>query len=436
MPSDNDNSLDSDIVLDAFQEVKDSTDAFISKNKLQTYCADFLPRSDKLAIAIFCNAFEELGCPIRSAASGTKLERIKHVPAHQKLVDYIYAVLEKKDLIQINGSEITRTSVACPSKEINSMIEDLLRDRPAQDAEIKLMQITGPSLAKCLSGKTDGIQLIFGAPEGRTLLDKLYATSDASSTVLQQLEAFIEKIGDTWPTDAGPLRILEIGAGTGGTTSKLLPALKRLGIPVVYTMTDLSSLLVTEAASTFKQYNSFVKFEVLDIEKEPAPTLQNSQHIVLGSNVIHATRSLSVSLDMIHKMLRSDGLLIFHELTTQMLWADVIFGLFEGWWRFGDGREHALQSANSWAAVLKSAGYGYVDWTDGRRPEAKLQKLIFAMASEPGYVHSSIMIICMPLTYASGRFLVDGTMVKSHRIQVIRKKYHVFIHLSLPPFSQ
>lgn len=390
MASKKDNSLDSDLVLDAFQDIKSKTDDFIVKNKLQTYYADFVPRSDELAIAIFCNTFEELGCPIRSATPGTKLKRIEHVPAHQKLVDYIYTVLEKKaSLIETHGTDITRTAIACPSKEIEKTMEALLLDRPSQDAEIKLMQITGPSLAKCLSGRTDGVQLIFGAPEGRTLLDKLYATSDASKAVLEQLEAFLEEIGDSWPKDAAPLRILEIGAGTGGTTSRLLPALARLDVPIIYTMTDLSSALVTEASSTFKQY-PFVKFEVLDIEKEPIPSLRSSQHIVLGSNVIHATRDLSVSLSMIHKLLRPDGFMIFHELTTQMLWADTIFGLFEGWWRFEDGREHALQSAKSWASVLKSIGYGYVDWTDGRRPEAKLQKLIFAMAAEPGYVTSNL----------------------------------------------
>lgn len=149
-------------------------------------------------------------------------------------------------------------------------------------------------------------------------------------------------------------------------------------------MTDVSSALVTEAALNFKQY-PFVEFEIVDIEQEPGPALRNSQHIILGSNVVHATKDLSVSLAVLHHMLRPDGFLIFHELTTQMLWADVIFGLIEGWWRFEDGRQHALQDAKSWATVLKSASYGYVDWTDGRRPEAKLQKLIFAMASDPGY---------------------------------------------------
>lgn len=198
MPSTKESSLDSDAILDAFSVVKDGTDGFIVKNNLQAYCAEFLPRSNELAIAIFCNAFEELGCLIRTAAPGTKLERIQYIPAHQKLVDYIYKVLETNaGLIETNGTEIIRTSATCPSKNIEKTIEDLLQDRPAQDAEVKLMRITGTNLAKCFSGETDAINLLFGAPEGRVLLDKLYATSNASSTILQQLEAFIEGICDT-----------------------------------------------------------------------------------------------------------------------------------------------------------------------------------------------------------------------------------------------
>jgi hypothetical protein len=80
-------------------------------------------------------------------------------------------------------------------------------------------------------------------------------------------------------------------------------------------------------------------------------------------------------------MLRPDGFTILHELTTQMLWADVAFGLIPGWWLFEDGREHALQSPQYWVKVLRSVNFGHVDWTDGRRPETKIQNLIFAMAS-------------------------------------------------------
>ncbi|KAF2177292.1 methyltransferase domain-containing protein [Zopfia rhizophila CBS 207.26] len=381
MLSNEDGSLSSAAVLDAFRSMREATDNFVVKNKIETYCSEFIPRSDELAIAIFCNAFEELGCPIRSAAPGTKLERIKHLPRHEKLIDYMYGALEKNaGLIETNGEEITRTSVACPSSEIEDILEDLLDDRPAQEWELGLMQRTGGSFAKCLSGKADPLQLLFGSDEGRTLMTNFYAKSPLFSTILQQLAAFMEKIGSTWPKDAGPLRVLEVGAGTGGTTFKIVPVLARLGIPVVYTMSDISSVFVSAAQKKLEEY-PFVEYKVVDIEKEPDATLQKTQHIVLGSNVLHATRDLSISLANIRKMLRPDGFTIFHELTAQMLWADVAFGLISGWWAFEDGRQHALQSPQYWEKVLSSVGFGHVGWNDGHRPETKIQNLIFAMAS-------------------------------------------------------
>ena len=80
----------------------------------------------------------------------------------------------------------------------------------------------------------------------------------------------------------------------------------------------------------------------------------------------------------IHKMLRADGFTVFHELTTQMLWLDIIFGLISGWGRFDDGREHALQSPQQSEKILGHAGFNHVDWTDVHRPEAKIQNLIIA----------------------------------------------------------
>ena len=376
-------SLNAYAVLDAFSDIKDHTDEFIVANNLDTYSADFLPRSEDLAIAIFCNALEELGCPIRSATAGAKLERVQPVAEHQKLVDYIYRILETRaGLIAADGNYFTRTSKPCPDGDIGSQLESLLRDRAAQDAEIKLMRAVGQSYGDCLAGKTDAAQLLFQSVESRSLLDKLYATSDATSSLLQPLKAFIEEVASGRSASDQPLRILEIGAGTGGLTSVLLPDLARLGVNTVYTMTDLSPSLVTLASSTFKLY-PFVDYKVVDIEKEPPPELQSSQHIVLGTHVVHTTADGPSSLKNIHKMLRPDGFLIFHELTTQMLWADVVFGLFEGWWRFQDGRQHALQSPQAWAKMLRAAGYSHVDWTYGCRPEAKLQSLVLGMATDP-----------------------------------------------------
>lgn len=383
MPAVKELPLDPEIVLDAFRDAKIQTDDFIAKNtSASTYASEFITKSDEVSIAVLCSVFEQLGCNIRTAAPGTRLNHAKHAATYEKLVDHLYHALEKTaGVVEIKGDQIIRTSAPCPSDDIEGLLDRLLLDRPAQYCEIGIMRVMAENYAKCLLGEADPVQLIFGDATVRKLFSDLYSTSDACKVVLEQLQGFITEVVRS--ADASPVRILEVGAGTGGTTHTLAPALAALGVPVVYTFTDISASLVAAAASDFAQY-PFMTFQALDLEQEPAPELLSSQHIVLGSNVIHATRDVYASLKNCHRMLREDGFLVFHEMTAQMLWTDVAFGLIGGWWRFSDGRSHALQNAPFWSKVLKAVGYGVVDWTEGKRPETKLQKLIFATASDPG----------------------------------------------------
>jgi hypothetical protein len=132
-----------------------------------------------------------------------------------------------------------------------------------------------------------------------------------------------------------------------------------------------------------------MNFRVHDIEKEPAEDLIGTQHLVIASNAVHATHSLTISLRNMRKMLRSDGFLMMLEMTQTVPWVDIIFGLLEGWWLFDDGRKHAITHESRWETELHSVGYGHVEWTDGHLPENKLQRIIIAMASGPQYDYIS-----------------------------------------------
>jgi len=136
-----------------------------------------------------------------------------------------------------------------------------------------------------------------------------------------------------------------------------------------------------------------MRFATHDIEKPPSHNLVSSQHLVVASNAVHATHSLSVSLRNIHKLLRPDGVLLLLELTEKQQWLDLIFGLLEGWWLFDDGRLHALSNEQHWRRELHAAGYGHVDWTDGGCAENRLQRIIIATASGPQYVRQSVVTV-------------------------------------------
>ncbi|KAK7717983.1 Type I Iterative PKS [Diaporthe eres] len=374
-------TLSASTVLEAFGEVKLLTDNFIADYGCAGYIDTINPKQTQLCVALTVEAFETLGCPIRSAKPGTRLERIPHAAQHKHLVRYLYEMLEADArLIDIDGEHITRTAVSAPTQSSKAILETLVAAYPNHNFANRLAYYCGSKLVDILSGQLDGVRLIFGSDEGRDLVSGLYGDSLLNKLSYKLMEDVLRRLVSKLPPNSGPLKILEMGAGTGGTTKYLAPLLAELGVPVEYTFTDLAPSFVAAARKKFKAY-PFMKFRAHDIEAVPADDLIGSQHLIVASNAVHATHSLTRSLGNIRKALRPDGFLMMLEMTETLRWVDIIFGILEGWWFFDDGRSHALSHQTRWEKELHSVGYGHVDWTDGRLPENKIQRVIIAMAS-------------------------------------------------------
>lgn len=89
-------NVPSSTILEAFGGSKMLTDQFITDYR----CADYLevvnPKQTQLCVALTLEAFEQLGCPLRTAKAGQKLQRIKYLPQHGRLAEYLYNMLEKE----------------------------------------------------------------------------------------------------------------------------------------------------------------------------------------------------------------------------------------------------------------------------------------------------------------------------------------------------
>ncbi|KAG2419399.1 hypothetical protein HFD88_004195 [Aspergillus terreus] len=384
-------SLPASVVLDAFAECKAQTDRFIQDCRFGGYSDEVLPKSNELCTALIVDAFEQLGCPLRTAQPGDVLSRITALPRHRQFVDWIYTFLERDArLIQKDGDRIERTAVSTPQQTARALLDELVSSNSDHVYDHELTYMTGTRLADCLTGKADGLQLIFGNPEGREVVSNMYGKSPINQVWVTQMQAFLKSLLSRLDTlGSGSLNILELGAGTGGTTAKMLPLLSALGVSVQYTVTDISASLVAAARKRFKEY-PWVRAQVLDIEKPAPAELQRTQHIIIATNCVHATHSLTTSTGNIRQLLRPDGFLMMLEMTQLVPWVDLVFGPIEGWWLFNDGRSHALSPPEGWERALNSVGYGHVDWTDGHLPEAGIQRIIIALAEGPRYARSSI----------------------------------------------
>ena len=85
--------------------------------------------------------------------------------------------------------------------------------------------------------------------------------------VVQAIESLVSLLqsSDTHGTPRG-LVVYEIGAGTGGTASSVLPVLD--GHCDRYVFTDVSEVFLRQAKRRFEMY-SFVEYSLLNIDADP-----------------------------------------------------------------------------------------------------------------------------------------------------------------------
>src|SRR3954470_1630764 len=167
------------------------------------------------------------------------------------------------------------------------------------------------------------------------------------------------------PPGGGPWRILEAGAGQGVLTRELLPLLA--GREAEYWFTDLGRTFVLRAEQeAARAGHGFLRFGVLDVSRDPGPQgfAPASFHAVLAANVVHATPRIAETLGHLRSLLAPGGLLALVETVRGRRWADLVWGLTDGWWLFADtGLRDAspLLDVPAWEGALARAGFAGVE---------------------------------------------------------------------------
>jgi SAM-dependent methyltransferase len=233
-----------------------------------------------------------------------------------------------------------------------------------------------------LTGKESPLETLF--PNGSfELAEGLYERSTTMQYVNALTAAAIDDLVLTYPTER-TLRILEVGAGTGGTTSALLPVLPTGH--VAYLFTDVSDLFLERARQRFCAY-PFLRSAQFDIDKDVAPRGHELMRydVIVSANAIHASVDLRAALRRIHDLLEPGGVLVLVESTTHLAWFDMTTGLIEGWQHFADDlrTDNPLLARDAWIGALRDAGFERADaWPRADTPADELgQHVIVARVS-------------------------------------------------------
>ncbi|KAJ5610338.1 polyketide synthase protein [Penicillium lagena] len=337
-------------------------------------------------VALILEMLVSLGIDLDQLAVSQPIPELDNtiLPRHAQLMQRLWTILEGYGLItrddDKSSSLFYRSSKPIQLESAKSLLDRLIADFPQHAEEHRLLSITGLKLAECLSGTADPIKLLFHDPVAVDLMGAVYRNAPMFATMTSMLLDVIDQLfasaSGGSDSDSNPIRILEIGAGLGGTTAGVLERLQTSRRKVQYTFTDISPTFVAKARKRFTHYH-FLSFQVLDIEKEITDaSLRGHFDLILATNVIHATKDLPTAMAHIRSLLSENGSAILSEIIHGPDWLDLVWGLLEGWWRFEDGRSYALQSVDDWARVFRDAGFGAFASSGGNCKESQMQQLL------------------------------------------------------------
>jgi len=339
--------------------------------------AELEPALDDLCSAFILKALRQLGgelAPGQRFVADAFASRLGIVSRYRGVLNrYLEMLGEDGHLRRVGpGWE------ACPvpeQQEPEQTWRELLARHPAFYGELTLLGRCAGRLAEILRGERDPLHLIF--PDGSlAVAEHLYQDSPSLRFYNTLVRRAIEATVAALPTGSS-VRLLEIGAGTGGVTAHVLPKLPR--DRTQYVFTDVSPHFLTKAEEKFRRYPC-VEYRRLDIEADPfAQGFEpNSFDLILASEVLHATADLRRTLDHVGRLLASEGLLVLLEAVRPARWVDLVFGLTEGWWRFTDRDlrpAYPLLPLGRWRAVLGEAGFADVVEASGM-PEATVANAV------------------------------------------------------------
>jgi acyl transferase domain-containing protein/SAM-dependent methyltransferase/acyl carrier protein len=356
----------------AFLGVKSEYDSITVDT--QGYWKDVFPAHKRLVQAYIRKALDVLGIEISPEGVVSQMEGI--LPCHHKLVRH----LARKVL---SGGECNESTILADRSLEKISAEGLLKlvdeTWPEHRDTHRLMEAIGTRLAECLTGRESGLEVLFGDPSTKRTLEDFYESWPLFQTPIRILTDTLSRAVPAYGgTDK--IRVLEVGAGTGGATGAILATLRASNTQFSYCFTDVSPSLVHAAKALFSRDDDMT-FAVLDIEQDPPSEFETEFHVIVAANCVHATRNLNRSLANLRRMLREDGVLTLVEITQPLPMFDLVFGPLEGWWLFNDGREHVLVNEKDWERQLLRVGFDEVLWSDGQCPESEIVRTIAAFPS-------------------------------------------------------
>ncbi|NIY70000.1 type I polyketide synthase [Streptomyces malaysiensis] len=297
---------------------------------------------------------------------------------HRPLIALLVPLLLRRGLLtEVPGGRCRLTPGA---RDTPPPVREALAQAPGDVHRIALTAHLTRHLEEVLRGRVSALRLLTAEPAAH-LLEQYYDTAPVSRFHNRLAQALLRAQLFHWPADRA-LRVLEIGAGTGGMTGALLPLLP--ADRTRYRYTDVSPAYLPRARNRFGGYD-FVEYGTFDLDRDPAEQGYREQgfDLVVAANALHTAKDLERALGRVASLLAPGGhLLAFecHDPETLL----PVFGALDSFHHRTDTAlrpESPLLTREQWPALLRRCGFTSCARTGDTEPPGRDHASVFLAAA-------------------------------------------------------
>ncbi|MDJ1136789.1 type I polyketide synthase [Streptomyces iconiensis] len=285
---------------------------------------------------------------------------------HRRLIRLVVPSLERHGVLALEDDgrwRLTTTDFAAEPLSWSVVTAD-----PGFVTELSLGAHLVRSLPEVLRGTIDPTEPLV-SETAAPALEQFYDTAPVCRFHNRIAQALLSEMVSNWPADR-PLRVLEVGAGTGGGTAALLPLLP--ADRTRYCFTDVSPFFFSRAQKRFAAHD-FVEYRTLDLDLDPLEQGYSAQgfDLVVAVNSLHTAKDLHTALTRIGTLLAPGGQLLISE-THDSESLVPYFGALDSFHAQTDTDlrpDSVLLAGDQWPPLLERCGYtGVVRTGDDEAP--------------------------------------------------------------------
>ena len=190
---------------------------------------------------------------------------------YMRLFRTFIEILERNSWLERTDEEGLYRVLEVPQvtqEDILTFKTSLVEQYPYVGGHVHLVSACAENYWPILTGKVPATEIIF--PGGSNdLVEPMYKNNPLSDIFNEQVTSVVLEYLKKW--SQRKVRILEIGAGTGGTSANVLRAIAESKADVTYVYTDVSSHFLAYGRKTFGVHYPFMEFALLDVEQGVSP---------------------------------------------------------------------------------------------------------------------------------------------------------------------